>query len=386
MKRSGVKKSVEYIKEQRETLNIEQEYEELHEEVERLEKKKPSSDEQNSNEFITYKKDCMTLNEKISKYARHQFIAAKARRDSKRLKELMKWVDGKIGDGSWKAIEKCRDRYAEKPSEGSYKALKTAVESFDGSKEGNGSYESKVKELSDAIDKDWKEANEVDEAWKVFCTNKNYTSFAAFESAYDRAKFEYDTVIKTGANSRTEKWRTARVDLILRKYTAVAHDNRRILRPSEVSLEKVKIGGSSFSNRGRPNRVYIWCSTKSLCTNPAAGFDGKFFYAEDMPDDWTLDQECGKKESTPSHKNDIPIFFDKGITLGLTTYPIFPPFKIEGRMDISFYEILVGGALNRGKFEKEIEIWPEQEGQERSRPAKLTFKFSGLPTLKEEEF
>ena len=338
---------------------FQKQFEELEVERTKLFENRPAEDEDDSTKLVEHKKRCLTLKGQFAKIKQRVNIQNKVEQAIGLLEKEIKWVEGKLGDGSWIDINKKKLAYTEDPSRDKYNALMNALNAFDPLKEGNIGYKDKVDNLKCAVENDWNTAAKVDMAWEKFENDPNRANYVAFVMAYSELSPKESDLQQQGVRVKIEKAKE--------KYSGVA--NMGIFQPKgvifqpKIELVKLSFRGTVFSHPRRNSHIHLKYDV---------GSGTKLFVeATDMPDVWDSDKACGT--ITGGFSQEIPIG-EYGITFSILNET---GTDETGQTNIPIWEILADGVKFNGAYTYPVKIYARK-----TNPAVITFEFSGLPTLK----
>lgn len=352
LSKPNVKAAIESMEQKKNRLKFQKQFEELEEERTKLFEGRPAEDEDDSTKLVEYKRRCSTLKERFAKIKQRVNIQNRVELAIGLLEKEIKWIDGKLGDGSWSDINKMKLAYIDNPSLDHYTTLMNALNAFDPLKEGNSGYKNKVDDLKRAVENDWRSAAKVDTEWEEFEKDPNRANYAAFVRAYSELSPKESDRQQQGVRVKSEMTKV--------KYSGVADVGK--LQP-KITLVRLSFHGTVFSHSRRNSHIHL--------TYDVGEGARLFVEATDMPDVWDSDKACGT--ITGEFSRAIPIG-EHGITFSILNET---GTDETGQINIPIWEILADGVKFNGAYTYPVKIYARK-----TNPAVLTFEFSGLPTLK----
>ena len=142
-----------------------------------------------------------------------------------------------------------------------------------------------------------------------------------------------------------------------------------ILQP-KIELFKLSFSGTVFSHAKRNSHIQI--------KYDVGKGDNLFVEATNMPDNWEHPQSCGDVKG--SFVEETILIGEAGIKFTLVNETGIP--NEECAYTIPFWEILADGVHYNGGVRNPVKIYADGTNHQKTSPAILWFRFTGLPTLK----
>lgn len=363
----NVGKALESMKNKKSMLELRKTFEDLNSEKATLVDSRPKGeDEEDSESLLEYKRSCLALKAKFAELKK-QNVESVAKTSVRELEEQIKWVNGKLGDGSWNDIKKKEKKYRERPNRQNYDTLIAAIKTFDRTKEGNSGYAKSVDDIEANVENDRRLVNNIKDAKTRFLgypTQPNFISFMGAVRCFCVDGYrKNDDLFKTKCNN----------------FYNQIYNNYGNVKP--ISL-KWRLLEFDFKDTDYERKL-------DYSINVLFKYDSKDEHSvaeigdispKDMP--WHFgDHHDGRDPEGYLSVQAIDTF-----VLEITIKHQWGAGRSPNKHKITGNEILASGIKNEGAANMTFSLKRASGYQDKPKQATITFRFSGLPTLPDEEF
>jgi hypothetical protein len=304
----------------------------------------------------------LDLKEKFERLKYHRICQSKIESSIQELDTEVKWVSVQVGDGSWSDISKKSEKYRKSPSRKNYEELMDAIKAFDKSMEGNSTHVKSVEEVKEKAQKDRRLAEKIGESKKIFVEDPNTATFA-------NLKIDINNFLEF---QNGESYREIDNKFIVNCRSFVAQvSNERGLN------FKICLHGFDFKDtdyeRWTDYALEITISDEPTTpTTPTwkIGNINKHIWTSNMP----YDGYRIKPQNRCINSKDLKIEIKH--VMG---------FRGDTTNTLSKEEIIAFGITGNGSPRVKIFL-TRSGGNEKPKYATVSFDFSGLPSLPDEEF
>lgn len=354
---SNVKDALNHLRKEKDNLRIQKNIESLEHEKKNLVRSRPSAEDDDTTKIIEHKKKCLDLKEKFERLKYHGICQSKIESSIQELDTEVKWVSVQVGDGSWSDISKKSEKYRKSPSRKNYEELMDAIKSFDKSKEGNSTHVKSVEEVKEKAQKDRCLAEKIGESKKIFVKEPN-------EATLNRLIIDITFFLNESYRDKDNKFRMDcyRFAELISKGWLNAKICLHGFDFKDTDYERKTDYAFTFSINGN-DEWKIWDIHKDVWT--------KDDYYKGYPIE---DIDFALKKNSNHGKLELEIKHDRWA------------FHSNNKFTLNMEKIIAFGIEGNGSRIVEIRLTRSSGRNKEPKYATVSFRFSGLPYLPDEEF